>query len=166
MRRLVEQEELELDRAQHVVSHVLGPLQHAAQRPARADLFVLAGEFAEHQRQIVFKGQQPGRLRQQAHGGVWIGGMPAGHVDVVVELIVAVPAEHDVAEAETLFQRRQEFVAAHVFAAHDAIDVEHADLDVVESLLANVVRQVLGGLDVEISHENLSNVFRQTRNPR
>ena len=92
--------------------------------------------------------------------------MPARHFDVVVELIVAVPAEHDVAEAKTLFQRRQEFVAAHVFAAHDAIDVEHADLDVVESLLANVVRQVLGGLDVEISHENLSNVFRQTRNPR
>ena len=103
--RLVKQEELELDRAQHVVSHVLGPLQNAAQRPARADALVLAGEFAEHQRQIIFKRQQAGRLRQQAHRGVRISGMPARHRDIVVQLIVAVPTEHDVAEAVALLQR-------------------------------------------------------------
>ena len=168
MRRLVEQEELELDRAQHVVSHVLGPLQHAAQRPARADVLVLAGEFAEHQRQIVFKRQQPGRLRQQAHRGVRIGGMPARHRDVVVQLIVAVPAQHHVAEAEALLQRRQEFVAAHVFAAHDAIDVEHADLDVIEIPLDG--RNPPGPLPVLMLSSVMENVsaatFRHTRNPR
>src|SRR5580700_7664833 len=104
--------------------------------------------------------------RLSTRRSVGIGGVPAGHADVVIQLIVAVPAQHHVAKPVTLLERREEFFAAHVFAAHDAIDVEHADLDVVESLLANVVRQVLGGLDVEISHENLSNVFRQTRNPR
>ena len=123
--------------------------------PRGQTLLVRAGEFAEHQRQIAFKRQQPGRLRQQAHRGVGIGGMPACHFDVVVQLIVAVPAEHHVAEAEALLQRRQEFVAAHVFAAHDAIDVEHADFDVIEIPLADIGRQILCGLDVEIGHENV-----------
>ena len=61
---------------------------------------------------------------------VGIGGVPAGERDVVVELVVGVPAEDDVAEAEALFERGQELVARHVLAAQDAVDVEDADLDV------------------------------------
>ena len=51
-------------------------------------------------------------LRQHPHHGVGIGGVPAGEVRVVVQLIVRVPAQDHVAEPEMLVERRQELVAA------------------------------------------------------
>ena len=38
-----------------------------------------------------------------------------------------IPAEHHVAESEALLKRGLEFVARHVLAAHDAIDIGDAD---------------------------------------
>jgi hypothetical protein len=61
--------------------------------------------------------------------------VPAGVLHVVVELIVRIPAEYDVAEAKALVERREELVPPHVLAAHDAVVVEHADLDVIELAL-------------------------------
>ena len=75
-------------------------------------------------------GITPAGVGQDAHGCVRIGGVPAGVVDVVVELVVRIPAEHHVAEAEALLERREELVAADVLAAQDAVDVDDPDLDV------------------------------------
>jgi hypothetical protein len=79
--------------------------------------------------------------------------VPAGVLHVVVELIVRVPAEHDVAEAETLVERREELVPAHVLAAHDAVVVEHADLDVVELALLDDLAGIGRRTHVFRSHE-------------
>src|ERR671913_362029 len=74
-------------------------------------------------------------LRRMPRGHTGIAGVPAGELHVVVQLVLAIPAEHDVAETVAALQRRQELRARHVFAAHDAVDVEHADLDVREVAL-------------------------------
>ncbi len=75
-----------------------------------------------------------GRARQVSGssrtGGVGEGGVPAGEGDVVVLLVVGVPAQHHVAEPQALVQRREELGAVDVLAAQDAVVVEHADLDV------------------------------------
>jgi hypothetical protein len=55
--------------------------------------------------------------------------VPAGVFDVVVELVVRIPADDHVAEAEALLERREELVAADVLAAQDAVDVGDPDLD-------------------------------------
>ena len=80
--------------------------EDAAQHAARAGSFRIAGELAEEERQVVLERDQPHRLGQNAHGGVGIGGVPAGERRVVVELVVRIPAEHHVAEAEALLERR------------------------------------------------------------
>ena len=73
--------------------------------------------------------------RQHAHRGIGIGGVPAREFRVVVELVVRVPAQDHVAEPEILVERRQEFIAAEIFPAHDAVGVEDADLDVLDAAL-------------------------------
>src|SRR6187549_1695372 len=49
--------------------------------------------------------------------------MPADQVGVVVELVGAVPTEHDVAHAEAAAQRRAELAFVDVLATQNAIDV-------------------------------------------
>jgi hypothetical protein len=56
--------------------------------------------------------------------------VPARVLHVVVDLVLAVPAEHDVAEAKAAVERRQEFFTREVLPSHDPVDVEDADLDV------------------------------------
>ena len=63
--------------------------------------------------------------------------MPAGKLHVVVQLIVRVPAQDDVAEPEAFVQNGQKLVAAQVLPAQDAIRVENADLDVLDALLSH-----------------------------
>ena len=89
--------------------------------------------------------QVSGRIRTQRIG---IGGVPAGVCDVVVELVVGVPAQHHVAEAEAALQRREELGLRHVLAAQDAVDVEDADLDMGQAALLDDLAGVGGGADV------------------
>ena len=104
--RLLEEEELELRRRRDREAQSLRPVEDAAQRAARAGRLRIAGELAEKEGQVVLEGNEPHGLRENAHGGVRIGGVPAGERRVVVELVVRIPAEHDVAKAEALFERR------------------------------------------------------------
>jgi hypothetical protein len=54
--------------------------------------------------------------------------VPAGELGVVVALVVHVPAEHHVAEAEAALDGGEELVAVDVLAAQDAVDVADGDL--------------------------------------
>ena len=62
---------------------------------------------------------------QQPHRGVGEGGVPAGEGDVVVLLVVRVPAEHHVAEAQAILEGREELVAIEELAAQNPVVVEH-----------------------------------------
>ena len=117
------------------VAHLCSALEHTPQRAARADRFGAPGELAEKEYGFRFEGDVALGVGQHTHGGVGIGGVPAGELRVVVELVVGVPAENHVAEAEILVDRRQEFVAAQVFAAQDAVGVDDADFDVLDAAL-------------------------------
>ena len=119
--------------------------EHPAQRAARTDRLRVAVELAEEERQVVLERDQPHGLGQDAHRRVRIGGVPAGQRGVVVELVVGIPAQHHVAEAEALLERRFELVAGHVLAAHDAVDVEDADLDEGQVAAAHIGGGIGGG---------------------
>ncbi len=106
VRGLVEDEELELGGGLDRVAQAVGPLQHAAQHAARAYGLGRAGEFAEHQGDVALMRQVAHSVGQEPDRRVRIGGVPAGEAGVVIELVVAVPAQHHVAEAVALMQRR------------------------------------------------------------
>ena len=107
-----------------------------------------SGEFAEEEQGVLFEGDRPAGLRQDAHEGVGIGGMPAGEGDVVIELVVGIPAQHHVAETEAALQRREELDLGDVFAAQHAIGVEDADLDMGQAPLLDDLAGVGGSADV------------------
>ena len=141
--RLLEHEEFELGRGAHRIAEAGRPLEHPPQGAARTDRFGAAGEFPKEQGRLRFVGNLAARGRQDAHRRIGIGGVPAGVLDIVEQLVVRIPAEDHVAEADPLVERRQELVAAEIFAAHDAVAVEHADLDVLDPSVA----QKCGGID-------------------
>ena len=122
---------------------------------ARADRLGAFGELAEEHDHVAFEGQRAAGVRQHAHRRVRIGGVPAGVFHVVVELVVRVPAQHHVAEAEALVERGEELVAAHVLAAHDTVVVEDADLDVIELAFLDDLAGVGRGADVFGGHGTL-----------
>ncbi|KAG0739421.1 hypothetical protein G6F31_018114 [Rhizopus arrhizus] len=137
MRRFAEHEELVLQRRVDVVAHACGPVQRAVQQPARTDGARVALEFRQEQQHVfaagpLFKRQPAPGLRHDAQLGVGVGGVPAGVLGVVVELVIEVPAEHHVAERQAGAQRAQELVASQVLAQHDAVDVGQAHLDMRE----------------------------------
>ena len=68
MRRLLEQEELELGRGLDARSPFVGALEHAAQHAARADLLGLAGELAEEEQHVAFERQARQVSGSDAHG--------------------------------------------------------------------------------------------------
>jgi hypothetical protein len=70
--------------------------------------------------------------------------VPARVGHVVVELVVGVPAEDHVAEAEATVERGEELVAVQVLATQDAVDVVDADLHVREVAVPNDLARVLG----------------------
>ena len=80
--------------------------------------------------------------------------MPAGVGDVVVELVVGVPAQHHVAEAHAALERRLELVDVQVLAAQDAVDVVDAHLDVAQPALLDDLQGVGGGLDLARFHRS------------
>ena len=71
--------------------------------------------------------------------------MPAGETGAVIELVVGIPAQHHVAEAESLLESGEKLVPLHVFAAHDAIDIENADLDVFNTAFVDQRPRIIGG---------------------
>jgi hypothetical protein len=95
--------------------------------------FGAPGEFSQDQRRLRLERNVAMGLRQEPHRGIRIGGVPTRELGVVIQLIVRVPAKNHIAEPEILVERRQEFFAAQIFAAHDAVGVEHADLDVLDA---------------------------------
>ena len=59
---------------------------------------------------------------------VGIGCMPACIADIVVEFVVQIPTEDDVAKAEALIERRAQLVRCHELTAENSVHVKHADL--------------------------------------
>ena len=144
----VEQEELVLQRGEGVEAHRLAALDHPQQGVARAHRLGLIGEFAEEQQHAVLEGNLPAAGGQDAHRRVRVGGVPAGVAGVVVELVLDVPAEHHVAEAAAVLQRREELAAVDVLAAHHPVDVEQPHLDVAEAAFLDDAPGVLDGLHI------------------
>ena len=66
------------------------------------------GEFAEEEQGLLLEGELAAGIGQDAHRRIGIGGVPAGEGDVVIELVVGIPAQHDVAETEAALQRGEE----------------------------------------------------------
>jgi hypothetical protein len=133
LRRFLEHEELIFGGGADGIAHLGGALEHAPQGAARADRFGAAGELAEKEYGFGFEGDVALGLGQHAHGGIGIGGVPAGELCIVVELVVRVPAENHVAEAEVFVEPREEFIAAEVFAAQDAVGVGDSDFDMFDA---------------------------------
>ena len=67
---------------------------------------------------------------------VRIAGVPAGDLHVVVERVGRVPAEDHVAEAEAGLGGGIELVAADIFPAEDAVDIESTDFDFGDAVFA------------------------------
>ncbi len=152
MRRLLEHEELVFDRALGLEAHGVRLVDDAAEHAARADLLGLLGELAQEEQRAVLVRQVAAGVGQQAHGRIGIGGVPAGVGDVVVELVVGIPAQHDVAEADAGLEAGKELVAAQILAAQDAVGVEDADLDVAEIALADDLAGVVRRLNLPWIH--------------
>jgi hypothetical protein len=128
-------EELVLGGGIGLVAHLRGPIEHAAQHAARADFLRLVHELAEEEQHPVLERDLAAGFGNHAHPGIGIGGMPARVLHVVEQLVVAVPAQHHVAEAETVLERREELRLRYILAAQDGVAVEHADLDVGQAAL-------------------------------
>ncbi len=152
LRRFLEHEEFVFQAGQHLEAHLVGLGQGPAQHGAGADLFILAVEFAEEEQHVVLPGDLAAAFGQDAHGGVGIARVPAGDGNVVVQLVLGIPAQHHVAEAEALIEGGDELVGLHVLAAHDAVHVDDADLDVVAFALGDDLLGVRRRLDLSRFH--------------
>src|SRR6185312_27043 len=121
-----EVEEFELEAAHRHDAELFGALQDALQHlPAieriRRIAAVLAyHEFAEKEVYVVVPGHLAMRAEVDPRQRIGEALVPAGVCRVVVALVVAIPAEHDVAEAEAAFERRLELVLVQVLAAQHA----------------------------------------------
>jgi hypothetical protein len=89
--------------------------------------------------------------------------VPAGVGGVVVELVVGVPAQHHIAEAEALFERAQELVGVQILAAQDAVAVVDTHLDVRKLALAQDAADVFRRLDRPRLHGKAPLVARSPR---
>ncbi len=148
LRRLVEQEELVFEGRAGGKAHPLRLLQHPAQGAARAERLGRACELAKEEERALLEGQRPAGLGQDAHRRIRIGGVPAREGHIVIELIVGVPAQHHVAEAEAAVEGREELGLGDVFAAQHAIGVEQADLDVGDAPLLDDLARLGRAADV------------------
>ena len=113
--------------------------KHALQDLARADRerrAVGVDELAQEEGHVAVPGHAARRAQVQPRQRVGEAMLPAGDLGVVVALVLAVPAEHHVAEAEAAFHRAEELVLVQVLAAQDAVDVAAGDLDLVRAVLA------------------------------
>ncbi|MNT10471.1 hypothetical protein D3C72_1453030 [compost metagenome] len=137
MRRLAKHEELVFQRRVYVIAHAGGALYRPVQQAARTDGARFTFEFRQEQQHVfaartLFQRQPAAALRHDPELGVGVGGVPAGVLGVVVELVVEVPAEHDVAECQSRAQGPEKLVATQILAQHDAVHVGQAYLDMRE----------------------------------
>jgi len=65
------------------------------------------GASTHYQYGVLLHGQLATGFWKYAHGGIAITGVPTGKADIVVELVIAVPAQHHIAETKALFQSRK-----------------------------------------------------------
>src|SRR6185437_16307085 len=116
-------------------AHAAGALDHPAQHAARANGVGRRRELAEKEVRARLEGQLAAALRQDAHVRIRVTRMPAREGDVVVQLVVGIPAQHDVAEPQPLLQAGEEFLPREVLASQDAVEIEHTDLDMTGAAL-------------------------------
>ena len=152
VRRFVEDEELVLEAGVGLETHVVGATQHAPQQAAGTQLVGGGRELAHEKQPAFFEGQLAAVLGDDAHQRVGISRVPARVADVVIELVLGIPTEHHVAEAEALVEGGEEFLPGYVLAAQDPVDVEYADLDVAELALLDDAAGVLRGANVTCLH--------------
>jgi hypothetical protein len=144
LRRLGEVEPLELHAAHRQHAELRGALQNTLERLARADRrrrSVGLDEFAQEERHAVVPRHAPVGVEVEPRERIGKAVLPAGQRAVVVADVGAVPAEHDVAEAEAairrLLSRTEELVLVQVLAAQDAVDVADGDLDLAGAAVAH-----------------------------
>ncbi len=141
--RLGEVEPLELHPAHRYDTERLRALQHALEHLPRADrqrnlLAVLVGdEIAEEERHAAVPGNGAKRPEVDLREHVGEPLVPSGERRVVVGDVHHVPAEHDVAEAESAFRGRVELLLVDVFAAQHAVDVRDRDLHAIARRVAD-----------------------------
>jgi hypothetical protein len=107
-------------------------MRSAPQGLARADRRGRAigrDEFAEEEGHAVVPRHATRGVEVEPHHRIRKAVLPARGLRVVVGHVVAVPAEHHVAEAEARVASAFELVAVQVLAAQDAVDVADRDLD-------------------------------------
>ena len=93
---------------------------------------VLLDEVHEERRGVGLRGDDAKGVEVDQRVSVRVAGVPSGDLRVVVEDVADVPAEDDVAEAEARLGDAPELVERDVLAAEDAVDVEAADLDLLD----------------------------------
>ena len=136
MRRLGEDEEFVFEAAFRLEAHFMRAIEHPTQHAARAERLGAGVELAKEQQVAGLRRDLAAALGNDAHGGVGIGSVPAGVGDVVVELIVGIPAQHHVAEAEIAVERGLlNLSTCRLLAAQHAIDVVDAHLHMGEATL-------------------------------
>src|SRR5208337_5487133 len=70
-------------------------------------------------------------------------GVPAGEIDVIVENVGTVPAEDHVAKAEAALGGGAKLIERDVLTAQDAVDVDAAQLHLVDLVLLKVLLDLL-----------------------
>jgi hypothetical protein len=141
----LEDPELELGGELRREACLVGSPDHVLEEIAGArgvGLAVLRVEVDDEIRSIRSVGENPKRGRVDSSQGVWVAGLPAGHLCVVVKLVRDIPPEDDVTEAEALLQRRPELLEADVLAPQHPVDVETSDLDLLDALFVEVATQL------------------------
>src|SRR5258708_37644399 len=122
MRRFREEEELVFECAVGLKAQASGALDDAAQQAAGTQRLGRWCELREEDQRLGLEGDFTAALRHDAGRRVGIGRVPASIGEIVDQLVVRIPTEYDVTEAESTLQRRKELVARNVFAAHYSVD--------------------------------------------
>ena len=131
--RFFEHEELVLEAGEDLVAHAARAIEHPSQQGARAHGRRGARKLRQKEQHRVFPRQRAAGLGHDARLGVRIAGVPARELHVVVELVLAVPAQHHIAEAEATLERGEELGCGHVLAPQHAVDVEGTHLHVAQA---------------------------------
>src|SRR5262249_4456707 len=87
------------------------------------------------EKSVAFERQCATRVRKNSHRRVRIARVPAGVLRVVVELILRVPSDDDIAKTEPALERRKKFRLRDVLAAQNAVDIDAGDFNVRETAL-------------------------------
>ena len=135
LRGFAEVEPFEFHSAHRHDAQLFGALQHALQHLPRADgergflAAFLDDEIREEERHITVPGDpaQGANVDPCEHVGKAL--VPARVRRVVVGDVHHVPAEHDVAKAESAFDGRVELLLVQVLSPQHAVDVGDGDLD-------------------------------------